>query len=137
MASSFTLGTSITTCKNKFAHYQALQRNWNFTLSRHFCSLSSKNWKRLENTTSFYNNLIYAAFLVNIPLNDTIELAVEYAFSNNYDISICSKDFKKFFQFPTSGTHFYFNRNIYEKINGVPMGSPLAPVLANISFILY
>ena len=41
------------------------------------------------------------------------------------------KDLKKLFQFATSETHFYFNGDIYEQVDGVAMGSPLAPILAN------
>ena len=41
------------------------------------------------------------------------------------------KDPKKLFQFATSETHFYFNGDIYEQVDGVAMGSPLAPILAN------
>ena len=36
------------------------------------------------------------------------------------------------FQFATSETHFYFNREIYEQVDRVAMGSPLAPVLAKL-----
>lgn len=34
--------------------------------------------------------------------------------------------------FATSQTHFYFNGNCYDQINGVAMGSSLASVLANL-----
>ena len=34
-------------------------------------------------------------------------------------------------QFATSETHFYFNGDIYEQVDGKTMGSPLLPVLAN------
>ncbi|VEL17286.1 unnamed protein product [Protopolystoma xenopodis] len=31
-----------------------------------------------------------------------------------------------------STTYFTFNRNIYQQILGLPMGSPLSPLLANV-----
>ena len=42
------------------------------------------------------------------------------------------KDLKKLFQFAISETHFCFDREIYEKVDGVAIGSPLASVLAKL-----
>ena len=42
------------------------------------------------------------------------------------------KNLKKKFLFATSQTRFIFNNKFYDQIDGVAMGSPLAPVLANI-----
>ena len=39
---------------------------------------------------------------------------------------------KKLFTFATSQTHFLFNGCFYDQIDGVAMGSPLAPILANL-----
>ena len=39
---------------------------------------------------------------------------------------------KKLFLFGTSHTHFIFNSKFYNQIDGVAMGFPLSPVLANI-----
>ena len=39
--------------------------------------------------------------------------------------------------FATSQTHFIFNSKFYNQIDGVAMGSPLAPVLANIFMGFY
>ena len=38
---------------------------------------------------------------------------------------------KELFNFTTSHTHFLFNGCFYDQVDGVAMGSPLAPVLAN------
>ena len=42
------------------------------------------------------------------------------------------KELKKLFLFATSQAHFIFNSKFYNQIDGEAMGSPLAPVLANI-----
>ena len=42
------------------------------------------------------------------------------------------KGLKKLFLFVTSQTHLFFNGKFYNQIDGVVMGSHLAPVLANI-----
>ena len=43
----------------------------------------------------------------------------------------------KLFLFATLQTHFLFNGKFYNQIDGVAMGSPLAPVLANIFMGFY
>lgn len=48
------------------------------------------------------------------------------------DLKINRKDLQFFFQFAASQTNFLFNGNMYSQINGVDMGSPLAPILANV-----
>ena len=45
---------------------------------------------------------------------------------------ISRKDLQKLFQFAASQTNFPFNGNMYDEVDGVAMGSPLAPILANI-----
>ncbi|XP_065663335.1 uncharacterized protein LOC136085793 [Hydra vulgaris] len=39
--------------------------------------------------------------------------------------------FKKLLQISTSGSHFLFNGKFYDQLDGVAMGTPLAPTLAN------
>ena len=91
--------------------------------------------KELEEVRD-YNNLLVSfdisSIFRNILLNETIELALDYILSNNPDVNISRKDLKKLFQFATSETHFYFNGENGEQVDGVAIGSPLAPVLANI-----
>ena len=38
------------------------------------------------------------------------------------------------FTVATAQTHFLFNGSFYDQIDGVAMGSPLAPVLANLFY---
>ena len=53
-------------------------------------------------------------------------------FNHTPNLNITRKELKKLFLFSTSQTHFIFNSKFYNQIDGVVMGSPLAPVLANI-----
>ena len=68
----------------------------------------------------------------NIPLQETIDIAINLIFNHNPNLNITKKELKKLFLFATSQTHFIFNSKFYNQIDGVAMGSPLAPVLANI-----
>ena len=67
----------------------------------------------------------------NIPLKETIEISVEKIFENNPHIKITKDELKNLFYFATSKTHFQFEGSMYDQIDGIAMGSPLAPTLAN------
>ena len=68
----------------------------------------------------------------NIPLEETINLTINLLFEAKPDLNISRKDLQKLFQFATSQTNFLFNGNIYDQVDGVAMGSPLALILTNI-----
>ena len=68
----------------------------------------------------------------NIPLQETIDIAINLIFNHNPNVNIVRKELKKLFLFATSKTHFIFNSTFCSQIEGVAIGSPLAPVLANI-----
>ena len=72
------------------------------------------------------------SLFTNIPLQETIDIAINLIFNHNPNLNITRKELKKLFLFATSQTHFIFNSKFYNQIDGVAMGSPLAPVLANI-----
>ena len=66
-----------------------------------------------------------------------MDLAVKLIFENNPNIKITKKDLKKRFAFATPGTHTIFDGNYYDQIDGIAMGSPLGPVLANLFMCFY
>ena len=68
----------------------------------------------------------------NIPLNETLDIAVNLIFEKKPDLKISKKELKDLFEFCTSKTNFLFNGVIYDQIDGCAMGSPLAPPLANL-----
>ena len=51
---------------------------------------------------------------------------------SNPNLKISKKDLKTLFEFASKGTHFSFDGDLYDRIDGVAMGSPLAPALANL-----
>ena len=51
---------------------------------------------------------------------------------NDPQFPIKKSDLKKLFSFATAKTHFLFNGKFYDQVDGVVMGSPLAPILANL-----
>ena len=109
---------------------------FNYNLARFLCDLLSPlvpNDYSCKDTFSFVSQIKKAnlskKFLVsyyetspftNIPLQETIDIAINLIFNHNL------------FPFATSQTHFSFNSKFYNQIDGVAIGPPLAPVLANI-----
>ena len=72
------------------------------------------------------------SLFTNIPLQETIDIAITHTFNHNPNLNITRKELKKLFLFATSQTYFIFNSKFYTQIDGVAMDSPLAPVFANI-----
>ena len=72
------------------------------------------------------------SLFTNIPLHETINLAVDLIIKNEPKLKISKKELKQLFLFATAETHFLFEGEIYDQTDGVAMGSPLAPVLANL-----
>ena len=68
----------------------------------------------------------------NIPFSEAIDIAINLIFGNSFDIKFTKRELRKLFRIATSETHFTFNGSIFDQIDGVAMGSPLALVLANL-----
>ena len=72
------------------------------------------------------------SLFTNIPLNETIDIVTNKIYENKRKVNGISKlDFKKLLTLATKGSVFYFNGNYYRQKDGVAMGSPLGPALAN------
>ena len=72
------------------------------------------------------------SLFTNIPLQETINIAINLIFNHDPNLNITRKKLKKLFLFAASQTHFILNSKFYNQIDGVTMGFPLGPVLANI-----
>ena len=69
----------------------------------------------------------------NIPLVETINIIINLIFENNSIFNLFNKvQFKKFLELTLLDTYFFFNKNLYKQVDGLAMGSPIAPILANI-----
>ena len=72
------------------------------------------------------------SLFTNIPLNETIDLAVDLILKKDPKLKITKHELKELFHFATSKTNVIFQGVIYDQIDGIAMGSPLAPTLANL-----
>ena len=74
---------------------------------------------------------VVCSLFTNIPLNETIDIAVKLLLDNDLNIGMSEKELKTLFEFATCKSHFLFNDEVFDQVDGVAMGSPLGPVLAN------
>ena len=67
----------------------------------------------------------------NLPLLETINIIIDLVFQNNSIFNLFSKSqFKKFLEITLLDTYFFFNKILYKQMDGLAMGSPIAPILA-------
>ena len=126
---------------------------FNYNLARFLCDHLSplvSNDYSCKDTFSFVSQIKNAnlsktclvsydvsSLFTNIPLQETIDIAINHLFNHNPNLNITRKELKKLFLFATYKTRFIFNSKFYNQIDGVAMGSPMAPVLANIFMGFY
>ena len=72
------------------------------------------------------------SLFTNVPLSETIDLIADHVYDNSNSNCPPFKKliFKRLLRLATGGM-FSFNGKLYQQIDGVSMGSPLAPTLAN------
>ena len=57
------------------------------------------------------------SLFTNIPLQETIDIAINLIFNHNPNLNITRKELKKLFLFATSQTHFIFNSKFSNQID--------------------
>ena len=90
-----------------------------------------------------YDNSLYMASLdveslfTNIPLNETINNCVSDLHNKNlYNGKLSKRDLFKLLETATSKSSFIFDYLLYKQVDGVAMGSPLGPILANVFYAI-
>ena len=131
-----------------FRHIVSSFNIYNYQLAKFLCSLLQPHLPSTytvsdslsfvqELTTTDLSNKYMVSFDVmslftNIPLNECIDLAVSYITKGNTELKLSKDDLTKLFTIATAQTHFLFNGKVYDQIDGVAIGSPIAPVLADL-----
>ena len=67
----------------------------------------------------------FASLFTNIPLQEIIDIAINFILNNNPNLNITKKELKRLFLFAASQTHFLISGKFYNQVDGVAMGSPL------------
>ena len=76
------------------------------------------------------------ALFTNVPLEETIQILAKKPFNGNWfnnthNLNICEGDLTELLTIATKHQLFQFNGDLYKQIDGVAMGSPLGPLMAN------
>ena len=96
-----------------------------------------QNIKR-ENIPTGYKMVSFdvKSLFINVPLDRTINIILNWIYDNNeLRISILRIEMKELLLLYMKKVHFTFNGMIYMQVDGVVIGSPLGPVLADIFMI--
>ena len=127
----------------------------NYNISKYFIPILkplTTNQYTIKDTFTFVktlldiqnaNDFVMASFDVsnlftNVPLNETINIILELLFHERDNVNGMNKNqFKSLLEIATNDILFYFNGKLYKQIDGVAMGSPLGPTLANIFMSYY
>ena len=73
------------------------------------------------------------SLFTNIPLDETMDICGDNLYNDNENPpNIPKLDFRNLLNIATKESFFMFNNKYYKQVDGVAMGSPLGPALANI-----
>ena len=78
------------------------------------------------------------SLFTNIPLDETIDICVDMVYNKRKKVKgMLKRHFKQLLTLSVKSSFFLFNGVYYKQIDGVAMGSPLGPTLANLFLTYY
>ena len=91
-------------------------------ISKEHCAKDSFSFcEEIQQVSSNDNFLVsydVCSLFTSIPLQETIQIAVELIFQNNPQLKVTKRELKQLFNFATSGTNFIFNGSFYDQVDG-------------------
>ena len=86
-----------------------------------------------QDSKLFMGSLDVDSLFTNIPLEETINICTNLLY-NNEDVieGINKSEFKNLLSLATQESYFIFNHVLYKQQDGLAMGSPLGPTMANV-----
>ena len=96
---------------------------------------------KIKNTSIELSHILVSydvsALFTNVPLKETIDILVDKAFEGDWfnkthSMQLQKHQLKDLLEVATTNQLFQFNGELYEQTDGVAMGSPLGPLLANV-----
>ena len=96
-------------------------------------SFSFANWaKTYSHNNEFMCSFDVSSLFTNVPLDETIQICLDKLYALPNPPKLPRSALKDLLVFATKKSHFVFDGQYYDQVDGVAMGSPLGPVLANI-----
>ena len=90
-----------------------------------------------QNMEKFMVSFDVESLFTNIPLDETINICIDRVYKRKKKVyGLLKRHFKQLLTYATKSSYFLFNGVYYSQIDGVAMGSPLGPNLANL-FLAY
>ena len=85
-------------------------------------------------SSGFMASYDVSSLFTNVPVKEAIEISVNYLYSGDQEIRppTSMKTFTMLMELATVNVTFTFGQTVYQQVDGVAMGSPLGPALANI-----
>ena len=102
------------------------------------CVLDSFTFAKIMQNLHIDRNILICSFDVSslftsVPLDETIKICSDVLYDESHSQPLIPKNvFVELMKSATSSVEFSFNNTMYKQIDGVAMGSPLGPALANI-----
>jgi hypothetical protein len=103
-----------------------------------FCVKDSYSFVQMLRTSDINENMAMCSFDVrslftNVPLQEVLDICINELFAHEtYVRGIQKEVMQELLTFATTDVEFSFNDVAYKQVDGVAMGSPLGPILANI-----
>jgi hypothetical protein len=96
-------------------------------------SFAFANDIRSQQASCYMASLDVDSLFTNIPLIETMDICTKLLFQENDTVhGMNREDFKQLLSIATTESFILFDNEFYQQIDGVAMGSPLGPTLANI-----
>ena len=96
-------------------------------------SFSFADWaKKYKHKNGIMCSLDVSSLFTNVPLEEKINICLDKLYFLADPPALPRVVLRKLLEFATKKSHFLFDSKYYDKIDGVAMGSPSGPVLANI-----
>ena len=96
-------------------------------------SFSFAEWaKSYNHNNEFLCSFEVSSLFTNVPLDETIQISLDKMYTLPNPPKLPRTVLKDLLVFATRRSHFVFDDQYYDQVDGVAMGSPLGPVLANI-----
>ena len=86
----------------------------------------------LDTSNKVMTSFDVESLFTNVPLDEVLNIIHDYVLQKNLPIPIPLNYFMKLLRLCTKNIQFLFNGVFYKQVDGVAMGSPLGPILADI-----